>query len=51
MRKHRASGGRRGVGQESGDDQAEEDLKKENMEYTKDSNVNRESKEKKAAKW
>jgi hypothetical protein len=49
MRKHRASGG--GVeSAKKGDDQAEEDLKKENMEYTKDSNVNRESKEKKAAK-
>ena len=48
MRKHRASGG--GVeSAKKGDDQAEEDLKKENMEYTKDSNVNREAKEKKAA--
>ena len=49
MRKHRASGG--GVeSAKKGDDQAEEDLKKENMEYTKDSNVNRESKEMKAKK-
>ena len=49
MRKHRASGG--GVeSAKKGDDQASEDLKKDNMEYTKDSNVNRESKEMKAKK-
>ena len=34
----------------SGDDDAEMDLKKKNMEYTKDSNVNRESEEMKAKK-
>lgn len=52
MRKHKARGGfARGGGQdepESGDDQAKEDLGKKNMEYTKDSNVNRESEEMKA---
>ena len=49
MRKHRASGG--GVeSAKKGDDQASEDLKKDNMEYTKDSNVNRESEEMKAKK-
>lgn len=49
MRKHRASGG--GVeSAKSGDDDAESDLKKKNMEYTKDSNVNRESDEMKAKK-
>lgn len=48
MRKHRKSGGE--VDGPKGEDQAEEDLKKKNMEYTKDSNVNKESEEKKAAK-
>jgi hypothetical protein len=49
MRKHRAKGGEV-ESAKSGDDDAEMDLKKKNMEYTKDSNVNRESEEKKAAK-
>lgn len=49
MRKHRAKGGAV-ESAKSGDDNAKEDLDKKNMEYTKDSNVNRESTEKKAAK-
>jgi|SRR5690242_2593426 len=49
MRKHRASGGEV-ESAKKGDDQASEDLKKKNMEYTKDSNVNRESEEMKAKK-
>ena len=47
MRKHRARGGEV-ESAKSGDDDAEKDLKRDNMEYTKDSNVNRESKEMKA---
>lgn len=50
MRKHRATGGAASGDADKGDDQAEEDLKKKNMEYTKDSNVNRESEEMKAKK-
>jgi hypothetical protein len=49
MRKHRAKGGAVESAMK-GDDNAKEDLDKKNMEYTKDSNVNRESMEKKAAK-
>ena len=50
MRKHRATGGPASDDAKKGDDQASEDLKKKNMEYTKDSNVNRESEEKVAKK-
>ena len=50
MRKHRATGGAASGDAKGGDDQAEEDLKRKNMEYTKDSNVNRESEETKAKK-
>ena len=49
MRKHRAKGGEV-ESAKMGDDQAKEDLDKKNMEYTKDSKVNEEAKEKKAAK-
>ena len=49
MRKHRAKGGSVESAM-SGDDNAKEDLDKKNMEYTKDSKVNSESMEKKAAK-
>ena len=49
MRKHRAKGGAVESAMK-GDDEAKEDLEKKNMEYTKDSNVNREAQEKKAAK-
>lgn len=47
MRKHRAKGGAVESAMK-GDDEAAEDLKKKNMEYTKDSNVNREAEETKA---
>jgi len=50
MRKHRATGGAASGDADKGDDEAEKDLKKDNMEYTKDSNVNREAKEMKAKK-
>lgn len=49
MRKHRARGGEVESARE-GDDDAEKDLKRKNMEYTKDSNVNREAEEMKAKK-